>query len=240
MNPMYLKTVICVLATLLLACPALAQDGPADMADPLYSAQAHFGPAPLAAHDEYQTRAQELIAGLVAAGEDNIDELVAAIVADNREVLDHIVINIAAQRLYECNFQGEILREHKISSGRRGYDTPLGEYEVVNRAPKAYSQKYDAWMLHWMGLTRDGAYGMHGLEGSSYERHLGSVASHGCIRLSREDAKDLYSRVHVGLPVSIVNDPELALAQYEPLSQRRAVSLVLDVIAPAEPWEIFY
>ena len=202
-------------------------------ADPLASGM-------LEGASRYQTRAQQLIAGLIASGEDDLDALVAAIAADNREVLDHIVINLAAQRIYECNFQGEVLGEAKISSGRRGYDTPLGEYSVVNKAPKAYSQKYDAWMLQWMGLTSDGAYGMHGLEGSSYERHLGSVASHGCIRLSREYAKELYPKVHVGMPVSIVNDPELNLALYEPLSRRQAVSMVLDVIAPADPVEIFY
>jgi lipoprotein-anchoring transpeptidase ErfK/SrfK len=189
---------------------------------------------------QFQTRTQKLIAGMIASGESDLDVLVAAIAADNREVLDHIVVNLATQRIYECNFQGDVLHEDKISSGRQGYDTPPGDYTVVNKAPKAYSQKYDAWMLQWMGLTADGAYGMHGLEGSSYERHLGNQASHGCIRLSRAYAKELYPRVEVGLPVSIVNDPDLKLALYEPLSRRQAVNMVLDVLAPANPGDIFY
>ncbi|HES58048.1 MAG TPA: murein L,D-transpeptidase [Firmicutes bacterium] len=188
----------------------------------------------------YTTRAQQLVADLVAAGETDIDELVAVIVTDNREVLDHIVINLAEQRVYECNVAGEVLRVEKTSTGARGYETPVGDYKVVNRAPKAYSEKYEAWMLHWMGLTADGAYGMHGLEGSSYERLLGRVASHGCVRLSREYAKDLYSRVRVGLPVKVVNEENLDLAEYEPLSQRAARSLVLEVLSPADPWEVFY
>lgn len=188
----------------------------------------------------YATRAQQMVADLVAAGETDIDELVAVIVTDNREVLDHIVINLAEQRIYECNLAGEVLHVEKTSTGAHGYDTPTGDYTVVNRAPKAYSQKYEAWMLHWMGLTSDGAYGMHGLEGSSYERLLGRVASHGCVRLSREYAKDLYSRVRVGLPVKIVNETDLKLDEYEPLSQRAARSLVLEVLSPADPWEVFY
>lgn len=188
----------------------------------------------------YTTRAQQLVADLVAAGETDIDELVAVIVTDNREVLDHIVINLAEQKLYECNADGEVLSQTSVSSGTRGYTTPTGTYHVVNKAPKAYSEKYEAWMLHWMGLTADGAYGMHGLEGSSYERLLGRVASHGCVRLSREYAKDLYSRVRVGLPVKVVDEAELDLAQYEPLSQRAARSLVLEVLSPADPWEVFY
>jgi lipoprotein-anchoring transpeptidase ErfK/SrfK len=186
------------------------------------------------------TRVQQVIAGLVRSGQSDLDTLVAAIAADNREVLDHIIVNIATQRIYECNFQGEVLHEDKVSSGRPGYDTPPGDYNIVNKAPKAYSEKYDAWMLQWMGLTADGAYGLHGLEGSSYERELGRQASHGCIRLSRAYAKELYPKVQVGLKVSVVNDPQLNLPLYEPISRRQAVNMVLDVIAPANPAEIFY
>jgi lipoprotein-anchoring transpeptidase ErfK/SrfK len=233
--------VLALSACLYAALPAIAApDTPgAEWGQAAVSADPLAGGA-LDGASRYPTRAQQLIAGLVAAGEDDLDTLVAAIAADNREVLDHIIVNIATQRIYECNFQGEVLHEDKVSSGRSGYDTPPGEYSVVNKAPKAYSEKYDAWMLQWMGLTADGAYGMHGLEGSSYERHLGSQASHGCIRLSREYAKALYPKVHVGMPVSIVNNPKLNLEQYSPLSRRQAVNMVLDVIAPPNPWEIFY
>ncbi|GEM_PF-2089479 len=197
-------------------------------------------PLELDGASRYRTRAQQLVADLVAGGETDLDELVAAIVADHREVLDHIVINLAEQKLYECNADGEVLSQTSVSSGTRGYTTPTGTYHVVNKAPKAYSEKYEAWMLHWMGLTADGGYGMHGLEGSSYERLLGRVASHGCIRLSRAYAKEMYGRVTVGLPVFIVDDPELDLRSYEPLSRQAAVAMVLDVLSPADPWEIYY
>lgn len=197
-------------------------------------------PLELNGASRYRTRAQQLVADLVAGGETDLDELVAAIIADHREVLDHIVINLAEQKLHECNADGEVLSQTNVSSGTRGYTTPTGTYHVVNKAPKAYSEKYEAWMLHWMGLTADGGYGMHGLEGSSYERLLGRVASHGCIRLSRAYAKDMYGRVTVGLPVYIVDDPELDLRSYEPLSRQAAVAMVLDVLSPADPWEIYY
>jgi len=215
------------------AAPAAAE--PADATE-----QALLAPLELNGASSYRTRAQEMVAGLVAAGETDLDELIDVIVSDHREVLDHIVINIATQRIYECNVDGEILHEDKTSTGMRGYDTPPGIYHVVNKAPKAYSQKYEAWMLHWMGLTKDGGYGMHGLEGSSYERRLGNVASHGCVRLSRAYAKDLFTRVNVGLPVYIVDDPELNLRTFEPLSRQAAIAMVLEVLSPSDPWEIYY
>jgi hypothetical protein len=197
-------------------------------------------PGPDAAADSHGSRAEQLLAGLPPADEADLEQLISLIASDSREKLDHLIINLATQRIYECNFDGQVLHEDKVSSGVKGMDTPPGEYSIVNKAPKAYSQKYDAWMLHWMGLTADGSYGLHGLEGSSYERRLGGVASHGCVRLSRSYAKDLYPRVSVGMPVSIVNDPKLDLATYEPLSRQAALSLVLDAISPADPAELFY
>ncbi len=215
-----------------LPCAGQAQETP--------PAAAASAPAEAGAPASYRTRAQELIKGLVAAGETDIDDLVKIIATDNRETLDHIIINIATQRIYECNLDGQVLAEHKISSGRRGFDTPLGEYHVVNKSPKAYSKKYEAWMLYWMGLTSDGGYGMHGLEGSSYERLLGNPASHGCIRLSRDFAKEVYPRVKVGMPVTILNDAKLNMQAYEPMSKQAAISLVLEAISPADPWEIYF
>ena len=232
---------LCSLALPVLADTTVEDNTPAgEDASAVRMELAMAWPGELGGASRYRTRAQQLVADLVAAGETDLDSLVEVIVSDHREVLDHLVVNLADQHIYECNIDGEVLRSSKISTGRKGYDTPVGDYNVVNKAPKAYSQKYEAWMLHWMGLTRDGGYGMHGLEGSSYERLLGRVASHGCVRLSREYAKDLYTRVYVDMPVSIVNDPDLDLREFEPLSRQAAVAMVLDVLSPADPWDVYY
>jgi lipoprotein-anchoring transpeptidase ErfK/SrfK len=185
-------------------------------------------------------RTREIVQDLIDSGQTDVDLLVDSIAPENFDKLDHIVINIANQTIYECNLAGQVLRTSRISSGRKGLDTPPGKYKVETKSPKAYSQKYSAWMLNWMGFTPDGNYGMHGLEGSSYERHLGSVASHGCVRLSRKYAKDLYTRVIVGMPVTIVNDPKLKLDEYKPISREDALDIVLDVLSPSDPKQMFY
>ncbi|MCC7478090.1 L,D-transpeptidase [bacterium] len=228
MSKLRISNVFVMLCALLVALSAVAKAAPAEE-----SAQAE-GSAP------YYTRAQKLISELVAEGETDLDELVAVIANDSNDTLDHLIVNVATQRIYECNAAGQVLNESKVSSGRKGYDTPLGTYEIQNRAPKAYSQKYDAWMLHWMGLTADGSYGMHGLEGSSYERLLGGVASHGCVRLSRKYAKELYSRIKVGMQVKIISDKEFSLPKYEPLSKEAATNIVLDVLSPQDPEQVFF
>jgi lipoprotein-anchoring transpeptidase ErfK/SrfK len=209
----------------------------AALAAPVEETQASIGPGLPTGHD---SPARRVVENLVDGGTTDVDELVDSIAEENYGKLDHLIINIADQTIYECNMAGQVLRTGRISSGRKGYDTPLGKYKVHTRSPKAYSQKYDAWMLNWMGFTSDGNYGIHGLEGSSYERHLGNVASHGCIRLSRKYAKDLYTRVKVGMPVTIVNEKKLALAEYKPISREDALDMVLEVLSPTDPEKVFY
>ncbi len=236
----YLMAILTALAVPVVAAAAdgTKQAAPAPIID--HGPGVYIETYDLSGASDYRTPAQQLVVDLVAAGEDDLAELVNVIITDNRETLDHIVVNLSEQLIYECNVSNEVLHATPISSGKKGYTTPTGEYEIVNRAAKAYSQKYEAWMLHWMGITRDGGYGLHGLEGSSYERLLGRVASHGCIRLSRTYAKELYSRIKIGLPVTIVDDPDLKLREFEPMSHQAAESMVLDVLSPADPWEVFY
>jgi hypothetical protein len=189
---------------------------------------------------EHELRVREVVENLIENGETDVDELVDSIATESLGQLDHLIINLATQTIYECNAVGQVLRTGKVSSGRSGYTTPTGKYKIWTKSPKAYSQKYDAWMLNWMGFTSDGNYGIHGLEGSSYERHLGSVASHGCVRLSRKYAKDLYTRVKKDMPVTIVNDKNFKLPEYKPISREAALDMVLEVLSPTDPEKMFY
>jgi hypothetical protein len=55
-------------------------------------------------------------------------------------------------------------------------------------------------MLNWMGFNH--GIGFHALEGNSYYKQLGKKnVSHGCVRVSREDAKIIYEIVERGTPV---------------------------------------
>ena len=118
-----------------------------------------------------------------------------------------IIISLADQNMWVFE-NDEIVQRFPVSTGRPGHRTPTGDYNVRNRAPRAFSKKYECYMLQWMAITSDGEIGMHALEGRAYERHLGHVASHGCIRLSHVNAQWLYIWVEIGLPVEIVDDWE--------------------------------
>ena len=119
----------------------------------------------------------------------------------------HIIISLADQRMFIFE-NGVNIQTFLVSTGVPGHRTPTGSYSVHSRSPRAYSNKYECYMPHWMAITGDGMYGMHALEGTSYLRLLGSVASHGCIRLAPENATWLYEWVEIGTTVDIVDDYE--------------------------------
>ncbi len=118
-----------------------------------------------------------------------------------------VLLSLADQMIWV--FEGEtILQRFPVSTGVPGHRTPTGEFSVRNKSPRAYSNRYECYMPNWMAITSDGLYGMHALDGTSYLSRLGSVASHGCIRLSHENALWLYNWTEIGTPVTIVDDWE--------------------------------
>jgi lipoprotein-anchoring transpeptidase ErfK/SrfK len=120
-----------------------------------------------------------------------------------------IIISIDNQQLYRFE-DGRIISTHPVSTGVAGHRTPPGDYGVRRKSLKAWSNKYECMMLNWMAITYDGQFGIHALQGRSYLKRLGRPASHGCIRLSHDDAKMMYEWADIGTPVTIVSefDPE--------------------------------
>lgn len=78
----------------------------------------------------------------------------------------------------------------KISSGRAGFETPTGKFIVQRLDADHLSDEYDqAPMPYAIFFSRGLA--IHG----TYERGLGRPASHGCVRLSIEHARELFGWV---------------------------------------------
>jgi hypothetical protein len=84
-----------------------------------------------------------------------------------------------------------------VSTGLAGYSTPSGTYTATSMNEIWYSKEWDnAPMPHSIFFRKDG-YAIHG----TYEaKFLGKPASHGCVRISRENAATLYALVQkIGL-----------------------------------------
>ncbi|HCP08275.1 MAG TPA: hypothetical protein DIT25_00530 [Candidatus Moranbacteria bacterium] len=119
----------------------------------------------------------------------------------------YIDVNIS-QQILSIFENGKLIDSFLISSGLRGMDTPKGNFQVHNKAPRPWSKAYSLYMPYWMAIVPDGKYGLHELpewpggykEGAN---HLGIPVSHGCVRLGVGSAKTVYDWVEIGTPVVI-------------------------------------
>ena len=119
-----------------------------------------------------------------------------------------IVITISkAQQRVAVAVDGAERYRWPVSTGRRGYDTPAGKFRPVRFEKSWYSRKYNwAPMPHSIFFYR--GYAMHG---TTEEKHLGRRASHGCVRLSKENAATLFAMVRArgraNARIVVVNGP---------------------------------
>lgn len=95
----------------------------------------------------------------------------------------------------------------RISSGKKGMNTPTGTFHILSKKKRAWSNKYKLFMPYWMQFTTQG-HGLHELPEwpSGYKEganHLGIPVSHGCVRLGVGSAETVFHFVGVGTPVYI-------------------------------------
>jgi len=136
-----------------------------------------------------------------------------------------IFVDLSAQRMTVTNNGGETL-VWKISSGREGFETPTGRFEVQRMDPDHYSEEYDQAPMPWSIFFSRGL-AIHG----SFERGLGRPRSHGCVRLSIPHARELYELVErYGATIEIAGETGRAAGRGSGRTARRG-----RLRAPAEP-----
>ncbi|MBI5662092.1 MAG: L,D-transpeptidase [Ignavibacterium album] len=120
---------------------------------------------------------------------------------------DYFVEIDLTKQLGYLHSRSDSIKTFKVSTGTRkikdGVETNTGIFVIQHKAPKWYSTQFDSTlMLHWMGFNY--GIGFHALAGKSYYKYLGKkTSSHGCIRVSKEDAKELFAKLTYGSPVLI-------------------------------------
>jgi len=79
-----------------------------------------------------------------------------------------------------------------VSTGIGGYSTPSGEYTTTSMNKIWYSRQWDnAPMPHAVFFTKKG----HAIHGTNEVKKLGKPASHGCVRLSPQNAETFFGLV---------------------------------------------
>ncbi len=109
-----------------------------------------------------------------------------------------VVVSIPQQRAYV--FAGrKLLASSRVSTGRRGHETPLGTFRILEKKVKHRSNRYaNAPMPYMQRLT---GYGI-----ALHAGHLpGYPASHGCIRLPWGFARRLFDMTDSATIVTVTN-----------------------------------
>lgn len=107
-----------------------------------------------------------------------------------------VTINLTNQRAWVTK-EGRVVNSTTVSTGREGYRTPAGRYVITDKHRSHTSTLYHVAMPWFMRLNCS-PIGLH----SGYV--TGRPASHGCIRLPYEKAKEFFHQVAVGDEVEIV------------------------------------
>jgi hypothetical protein len=120
---------------------------------------------------------------------------------------DHFIeVNVATQQAVLYSRDGSKF-VFPVSSGNKnfedGIETREGLFVIKSKARKLYSVQFDSTvMLYWMGFNA--GIGFHALLGKRYYRYLGKKnVSHGCVRVSREDAEFVFKQIEKGTPVLV-------------------------------------
>lgn len=132
-----------------------------------------------------------------AAARDKQPVEVTAEVQDNAPL--QMMVSIKEQRINV--YRGtELVTSSPISSGKTGHSTPTGVFSILEKRRKHFSNLYDDAPMPFMQRLTWSGVALH--EG----RLPGYPASHGCIRLPRAFAKDLFGITERGLHVVVTRD----------------------------------
>lgn len=112
-----------------------------------------------------------------------------------------MLVSLNKQRMYVYDSKG-LFTQTRISSGMKGFDTPVGIYSILEKKEEHASNIYEsAPMPHMQRLTQTGI-ALHGGVVPGY------AASHGCVRLPFEFARKFFGFTDVNQRVVIAPDAQ--------------------------------
>jgi lipoprotein-anchoring transpeptidase ErfK/SrfK len=117
-----------------------------------------------------------------------------------------IVVSIGQQMMSVYKGDQVVLSSY-VSTGRAGFDTPLGTYAILTKIPSQTmegvigGEYYNVPDVPWVMYFTNGGHALHG---TYWHSNFGTPMSHGCVNLPMDVAAWLYDWAPVGTPVLIV------------------------------------
>lgn len=107
-----------------------------------------------------------------------------------------LVVLLSKQLAYLVGKRDRVRRAILVSTGRKGFRTPRGTFEVFWRERRSWSSEYGVW-LRWSAYFHRG-YAFHG----SWKVPA-RPASHGCVRVPIPFARNVYDFARLGTKVVV-------------------------------------
>jgi len=102
-----------------------------------------------------------------------------------------MLVNLSEQRAYVYR-DGRRIAVTTVSTGLPGHDTPTGVFPIMRKEKMHHSNRYDNAPMPWMQRLTQWGHALH----AGHVR--AGPASHGCVRLPAEFARQLYSLTRPG------------------------------------------
>ncbi|MCI1965634.1 MAG: L,D-transpeptidase [Oscillospiraceae bacterium] len=123
-----------------------------------------------------------------------------------------IDVSLQDQKVRVLDAESRLVQEFLCSSGKEGSETPIGTFTIAegskSRGMSFYNPRVQEGAYYWTRFYN--AYLFHSVPFDENEEmepeeaaKLGTPASHGCIRLTTENAKWIYDHIPAGTKVVI-------------------------------------
>lgn len=120
----------------------------------------------------------------------------------NRDVKRSVEVDLNTQQM-KYLFNGIEVGKVPISSGKKGTDTPVGEFKILRKVPVVHYKGpgYDLPNTKW-NLEFKKTYYLHG---AYWHKQFGiRPMSHGCVNIAYVNAEKIYKFLQVGDSVKVV------------------------------------
>jgi lipoprotein-anchoring transpeptidase ErfK/SrfK len=107
----------------------------------------------------------------------------------------HVEVDLERQLLLVVD-KAKIEQVYSVSTGKQGYETPVGTFKIGRKELKSWSVPYKVWLPYASYFTNDGV-----------AFHAGTTevakASHGCVRVPGAFANEIYDLLQPGTTVIV-------------------------------------
>jgi len=126
-----------------------------------------------------------------------------------------LVLNLKRRELtlYRGDTPVEI---YPVAVGKPGWETPTGSFEIERKVRNpTWVSPFSGGVVpsddpqnpigdYWLGFASNNNGNAMGFHDTPNPSSVGKAASHGCVRMYRDDMREFFARVTVGTPVRVV------------------------------------